>query len=48
MTNRQRRLISGRLNWLLCMYRLNYRPRKGLDYQTPHAVFFAKVERKAV
>lgn len=29
------------------MYRLNHRPRKGLNYQTPHAVFFAELERKA-
>jgi len=29
------------------MHRLNHRPRKGLNYQTPHAVFFAQVERKA-
>lgn len=29
------------------MHRLNHRPRKGLNYQTPHAVFFAEVERKA-
>ena len=29
------------------MYRLNHRPRKGLNYQTPHAVFFEQLERKA-
>ena len=29
------------------MYRLNHRPRKALNYQTPHEVFFAQVERKA-
>ncbi|OTE95808.1 transposase [Crenothrix sp. D3] len=29
------------------MHRLNHRPRKGLNYQTPHAVFFAQAERKA-
>lgn len=29
------------------MHRLNHRPRKGLNYQTPHAVFFTQVERKA-
>jgi len=29
------------------MYRLNHRPRKGLNYQTPHAVFFADADRKA-
>ncbi len=29
------------------MHRLNHRPRKGLNYQTPHAVFFAHLERKA-
>ena len=29
------------------IHRLNHRPRKGLNYQTPHAVFFAQVERKA-
>jgi IS1 family transposase len=26
---------------------VNHCPRKGLNYQTPHAVFFAQVERKA-
>jgi IS30 family transposase len=30
------------------MHRLNHRPRKGLNYQTPHAVFSAQAERKAV
>jgi transposase, IS30 family len=29
------------------MHRLNHRPRKGLNYQTPHAVFFEQFERKA-
>ena len=29
------------------MYLLNHRPRKTLNYQTPHAVFFAENERKA-
>ena len=29
------------------MHRLNNRPRKGLNYQTPHAVFFEQFERKA-
>ena len=29
------------------MYRLNHRPRKGLNYQTPYAVFFEQFERKA-
>jgi IS30 family transposase len=29
------------------MHRLNHRPRKGLNYQTPHAVFFDQVGRKA-
>jgi IS30 family transposase len=29
------------------MYRLNHRPRKGLNYQTPHAVFFEQFEREA-
>ena len=29
------------------MHRLNHRPRKGLNYQTPHAVFYDQVERKA-
>ena len=29
------------------MYRLNHRPRKGLDYQTPYEVFFEQFERKA-
>jgi IS30 family transposase len=29
------------------IYRLNHRPRKGLDYQTPHSVFFEQFERKA-
>jgi IS30 family transposase len=29
------------------MHHLNHRPRKGLNYQTPHAVFFAQAERKA-
>ena len=31
----------------LVMHRLNHRHRKGLNYKTPHAVFFAEVERKA-
>lgn len=29
------------------MHRLNHRPRKGLDYRTPHSVFFEQPERKA-
>ena len=29
------------------MYRLNHRPRKGLNYQTPHEVFFEQTELKA-
>jgi IS30 family transposase len=29
------------------MHCLNHRPRKGLDYQTPHSVFFEQSERKA-
>ena len=29
------------------MNRLNHRPRKGLDYRTPHSVFFEQSERKA-
>ena len=29
------------------MNRLNHRPRKGLNYQTPHEVFFGESERKA-
>lgn len=29
------------------MYRLNHRPRKGLNYQTPHVAFFEQFERKA-
>jgi IS30 family transposase len=28
-------------------YLLNHRPRKTLNYQTPHALFFAENERKA-
>lgn len=31
----------------LVMHRLNNRPRKGLNYQTPHSVFFEQTERKA-
>jgi len=29
------------------MHKLNHRPRKTLDYKTPHAVFFAEFEQKA-
>jgi IS30 family transposase len=29
------------------MHRLNHRPRKGLNYQALHAVFFTHTERKA-
>ena len=29
------------------VHRLNHRPRKGLNYQTPHAVFFEQFEREA-
>lgn len=29
------------------MHRRNHRPRKGVNYQTPHAVFFDQVGRKA-
>jgi len=29
------------------MYRLNHRPRKGLNYRTPHSVFFEQPECKA-
>jgi IS30 family transposase len=28
-------------------YLLNHRPRKTLNYQTPHTLFFAENERKA-
>jgi transposase, IS30 family len=34
-------------NVITVMHRLNHRPRKTLNYQTPHAVFFAKNDRKA-
>jgi IS30 family transposase len=29
------------------MHKLNHRPRKTLNYKTPHAVFFAESEQKA-
>lgn len=29
------------------MHKLNHRPRKTLNYKTPHAVFFAEAGRKA-
>lgn len=29
------------------MHRLNHRPRKGLNYRTPHSVFFDQTERNA-
>jgi transposase, IS30 family len=29
------------------IYLLNHRPRKTLNYQTPHAVFFAEKKRNA-
>ena len=29
------------------MYKLNHRPRKILQYKTPHAVFFAQPEQEA-
>jgi IS30 family transposase len=29
------------------MHRLNHRPRKGLNYRTPHSVFFEQPECKA-
>jgi IS30 family transposase len=29
------------------MHKLNHRPRKTLNYQTPHAVFFAEVGQEA-
>jgi len=29
------------------MHKLNHRPRKTLNYQTPHAVFFAEAGQKA-
>ena len=29
------------------MYKLNHRPRKTLQYKTPHVVFFAQPEQEA-